>query len=121
MTLPPGEAALLAGDPVAEEIWAQIRARVLGWPGVHLKLQKSQIGLWAAHPFAAVWSPGRALGHAAAPLVLSVFGRERLDGSWTEVVEPAPGRFTHHLEVWAPGDVTPAVLEVLERAAEAAR
>ena len=54
---------------------------------------------------------------AAQPLVLTVALRH-LDTSprWKEVVEPAPGRFTHHLELRSPDQVD---AEVRDRLAEA--
>lgn len=35
---------------------------------------------------------------------------------WKRVVEPAPGRFTHHLELYAPEDVDAEVVEWLAEA-----
>jgi hypothetical protein len=65
-----------------------------------IRVSKSQIGFYRRHPFAATWSRGRYLKGDVSPLVLSVFLRRR-DGSprWKKVVEPRPGRFTHHLEL----------------------
>lgn len=50
--------------------------------------------------FARVWMPDRYLGAGHAPLVLTL-GFRRRDASprWKQIVEPAPGRFTHHLEL----------------------
>jgi hypothetical protein len=64
-----------------------------------IRVSKSQIGFYRRHPFAATWTPGRYLKGDVPPLVLSVFLRWR-DGSprWKKIVEPRPGRFTHHLE-----------------------
>ena len=79
-------------------------------------MQKSQLGLWAGgHPVAALWSAEAALGRAGAPLVVSVFARTRLDGPWKEVVEPAPGRLTHHAEIGGAEEIG-AVLDALRRA-----
>jgi hypothetical protein len=50
--------------------------------------------------------PGVYLGTGHAPLVLTVALRRR-DPSprWEQVVEPAPSRFTHHLELRSPGEI----------------
>lgn len=51
------------------------------------------------------------------PLVLSVF-LQRMDRSprWKEVVEPKPGRFTHHLEINRATEVDHQVREWLREA-----
>ena len=35
---------------------------------------------------------------------------------WKEVVEPAPGRFTHHLELYTTADIDDEVLDWLREA-----
>jgi hypothetical protein len=54
-------------------------------------------------------------------LVLTVYLPYR-DGStrWKQVVEPAPGRFTHHLELVDPAEVDEEVTSWLRAAWEAA-
>lgn len=76
MSLPSAEAAALGQETQALALWQALRTEVTAWPGVTVKAQKSQIGLWRAHPFAAVWVPGLALGHKA-----SAAGAERLCGA----------------------------------------
>ncbi|MBI5568043.1 MAG: hypothetical protein HY870_24305 [Chloroflexi bacterium] len=53
----------------------------------------------------------------AAPLVLTLGFRCR-DASprWKEIVEPRPGRFTHHLELWSLTDIDDEVREWLRAA-----
>ena len=68
-----------------------------------------------------MWIPSRYLKRAAAPLVLSIFLRRRLDSTrWKQVVEPAPGRYTHHLELYDASDVDQEVREWLREAWEEA-
>lgn len=114
------ERAVLVADPRAWPIWQALRAKLADWPGVEVRVQKSQIGLWVRRPFAAAWCPAAALNRPAAPLVVSVFARERLDGPWKELVEPAPGRWTHHAELQSAADLTPALIDALARAHKAA-
>ncbi|MBI4920247.1 MAG: hypothetical protein HY834_00725 [Devosia nanyangense] len=113
--------AFLAPYPDARKIYPAIARAVAALEGVTVKVQKSQIGFSRAHPFAAVWVPEMQLRRPAAPLVLSVFLRHR-DPSprWTEIVEPAPGRFTHHLELNAPADADAEVTRWLKSAWDAA-
>ena len=105
------------GYPQSAAIHARVAAEIGKLAGVTTKVQKSQIGFSRAHPFAAVWIPEKQLKRAAAPLVLSVFARQRLASSrWKEVVEPAPGRFTHHLELHAADEVDAEVLRLVAAA-----
>jgi hypothetical protein len=61
--------------------------------------------------------PEMYLHRKAAPLVLTVSLRSR-DSSprWKEIVEVRPGRFTHHLELYAPEEVDDAVRGWLQEA-----
>ena len=96
--------------PEARPICDAVAAAVAGLPGVETRVQKSQIGFYRSHPFAAVWIPERHLKRKGAPLVLSVFLRRRIASPrWKEVVEPARGRYTHHLELFSPSCVDPEV------------
>ncbi|MBK7216983.1 MAG: hypothetical protein IPH95_07965 [Candidatus Promineofilum sp.] len=73
---------------------------------VELRVGKSQVSFRRRIAFAWAWMPDRYLGPGHAPLVLSVALRRR-DASprWKEIVEPAPGRFMHHLELRAPDEI----------------
>lgn len=64
------------------------------------RVTRSQVAFRRRTTFAWVWMPEKYLRRAAAPLVLTV-DLHRHDGSprWKQVVEPHPGRFTHHLEL----------------------
>lgn len=54
--------------------------------------------------------------------VIESVGLRRRDGSlrWKQVVEPAPGRFTHHLELRSVFDVDAEVRDWLQEAWELA-
>ncbi|HEX9090309.1 MAG TPA: hypothetical protein VF831_02415 [Anaerolineales bacterium] len=64
-----------------------------------MRITKSQIAFWRRKAVARVWIPAQYLKRDVAPLVLTL-GFDHRDTSvrWKEIVEPAPGRFTHHLE-----------------------
>lgn len=65
--------------------------------------------------------PGQYLRGKVAPLVLTV-DLHRRNGSprWNEIVEPQPGRFTHHLERHTASDVDAEVIGWLPEAWELA-
>ena len=114
-------APFFEGDPLAREIYDAVTRAVERTGPARVRVGRSQIGFRRRHPFAAVWIPGRYLSGPSAPLVLSVFLHDQ-DASprWKEVVEAAPGRFTHHLELRAPQDVDEEVAGWLRRAWEQA-
>jgi hypothetical protein len=113
--------AALGEDPRAARLYAAVRGAVADLGGTTVRETRSQVAFRRRTTFAAVWVPGRYLRRAGAPLVLTVHLRER-DPSprWKEVVEPAPGRFTHHLELQEPGDVDGELRNWLRRAWSAA-
>ncbi len=71
-----------------------------------MRVTKSQVAFRRKKGFAWAWIPEKSLHRKAAPLVLSLAFRER-DPSprWKEVVEPYPGRFMHHLELYSAADL----------------
>ena len=82
-----------------------------------LRVTKSQIAFRRRVAFAWAWLPARYLRGWVAPLVLTLSFRQR-DASprWKEIVEPAPGRFTHHLELYAVTDIDDEVRDWLRGA-----
>lgn len=116
------EELFFAGRPLAREIFEVVVAAQVAVGPASLRVTKSQIAFRRRRAFAWVWTPDRHLrGRHLAPLVLSVALPSR-DGSprWKEVVEPAPGRFMHHLELYEPVEVDDEVRGWLHRAWEAA-
>jgi hypothetical protein len=107
----------LGSDAAARTIFSAIDSAVAAAGEADRHVSKSQIGFYRKHPFAAVWRPDKYLSRTRPPLVLTVFLR-RMDRSprWKEVVEPKPGRFTHHLEVNDAGEVDHQVREWLREA-----
>jgi hypothetical protein len=100
-----------------DEIWSAITA--IGEAQVHVT--KSQIAFRRRRAFAWVWMPGRYLRGDVAPLVLTVGLRRRDDSPrWKEIVEPAPGRYTHHLELHALAEIDGEVRDRLREAWELA-
>lgn len=86
-----------------------------------LRVTRSQIAFYRRRAFAWIWIPARSLRRPAAPLVLSVGLRYRHPSPrWKEIVEPYPGRFTHHVELFAHSDIDAEVTAWLRSAWEAA-
>lgn len=112
---------LLARDSVAAEPYAVVRHAIEGIGDADERVGKSQIAFRRRRSFAAVWMPSQYLGGETAPLVLTIYLPVR-DPSprWKEVVEPAAGRFTHHLELRRASDVDAEVLRWLRQAWQAA-
>ncbi len=82
-----------------------------------MRISKSQIAFWRRKAVARVWIPGRYLKRTVAPLVLTL-GFDHRDASvrWKEIVEPAAGRFTHHLELNSIEDIDEQVRDWLQQA-----
>lgn len=111
------EAEFFKGRPEARAIHRAVACVVEGLCPSRSIVSKSQVGFHREHAFAATWTPDRHLKGELAPLVLSVYLKRR-HGSrrWKEVVEPAPGRFTHHMELHSPDQVDDLVKDILAEA-----
>ena len=82
-----------------------------------LQVTKSQIAFRRRRAFAWVWMPGKYLRGKSAPLVLTLSLRSRSTSPrWKEIVEPSPGRFTHHLELYSVNDIDDQVRDWLRDA-----
>ena len=91
-----------ASRPLFDALWAAVQA--IG--PAELRVTKSQIAFRRRVAFAWAWIPDRYLRGGHAPLVLSLSLRRRDDSPrWKEIVEPAPGRLMHHLELHGVGEV----------------
>jgi hypothetical protein len=94
-------------------------ARSLG--EVEVQVMKSQVVLRRHKAFARLWIPEQYLRRPAAPLVLTLsFPTRDSSPRWKEIVEPYPGHFTHHLELFSPCEGDGEVLEWLRAAWSAA-
>jgi hypothetical protein len=82
---------------------------------------KSQVAFRRGRAFAWAWVPDRYLRGGHAPLVLTMSFAKRDDSRrWKEIVEPVPGRFTHHLELYAESEIDDEVRCWLKEVWEAA-
>lgn len=82
-----------------------------------LRVTKSQLAFYRRRGFAWAWVPAKYLRGKTAPLVLTLSLRARsASPRWKEIVEPSPGRFTHHLELSALMDIDDEVRGWLRQA-----
>ena len=100
------EAEFFEGFEASRPIYEAVGRAVSSIGPAELRVTKSQIAFRRRTAFAWIWIPGRYLHREAAPLVLT-FSFPALDPSprWKQIVEPTPGRYTHHLELHSPADV----------------
>jgi hypothetical protein len=88
---------------------------------VEVRTSRSQVAFRRRRGFAVLWRPGRSLANPGAEVVLSILlGRRAASPRWKEVVQPAPGRWQHHLELRAAEDIDDEVRGWLHEAAVAA-
>ena len=111
----------LTGQSDSRRIFDALHAAVDAIGPVEVRVTKSQVAFRRRRAFAFAWRPGAYLRGQVAPLVLTLALRRR-DPSprWKEVVEPYPGRFTHHLELRSPTEIDDEVRAWLEEAWAAA-
>jgi len=110
-----------AGWDDSRTLFEALRVAVEAPGPVKARVGKSQVAFSRRVAFAWAWIPGRYLRGTHAPLVLTLSLRRRdTSPRWKEIVEPAPGRFTHHLELHAHGDIDGEVRGWLREAWNAA-
>lgn len=110
-----------AGHDESRCLFDRVREVVTSIGSAQVRVTTSQVAFRRRTGFAFIWMPGQYLRGAGVPLVLAV-GLRRRDGSarWKQVVEPAPSRFTHHLELRAQSEVDDEVRGWLAEAWETA-
>jgi hypothetical protein len=110
-----------AGQEKSRQLFATVRRAVEAIGTADLRVSKSQIAFRRRKNFALVWIPGRYLRGPSAPLVLTISFPERSPSPrWKEIVEAAPGRFTHHLELFETVEIDEEVRGWLQVAWKAA-
>lgn len=111
-----------AGKPLAQTLFAEVCRALDAIGPTSIRVTKSQVAFRCRRAFAWVWMPDQYVRGQTAPLVLSVSLPWRDESPrWKEVVEPAPGRCMHHLELFNPADIDAEVCAWLRHAREAAQ
>ena len=106
-----------AGRDESRLIFDTLRAADAAVGEAELRVTKSQVAFRRRRAFAWAWIPGTYLRGRHAPLVLTVSLRRRDSSTrWKEIIEPRPGRFTHHLELYTPSDIDDQVRTWLREA-----
>lgn len=109
-------------QPQARRLFDALCSLIAEIGPAEVAVTKSQIAFRRARPFAWAWRPGQYLrGRRVAPLVLTLSLAQR-NGSprWKQIVEPARGRFIHHLELTAADELDDEVRAWLRTAWELA-
>jgi hypothetical protein len=99
-------ASFFRGHEASRGVYDALAALVTTVGRAQVRVTKSQIAFRRRRAFAWAWVPGRYLRGERPPLVLSLsLPRRDRSERWKEIVEPRPGRFLHHLELWSEGDL----------------
>ena len=95
-----------AGHEDSRPLFEALRRMVETIGPATLRITKSEIAFRRRTAFAWAWIPGKYLRGKPAPLVLTLLlcGRHP-SPRWKKIVEPSPGRFTHHLELFSLKDL----------------
>ncbi len=102
------------GRPEALSLYQALAAQIDAFPEVSVKVQKSQIGFYAARLFAMASLPKR---KRDAGIVVSFgLGRRERSPRIAAAVEPYPGRWTHHVAVTAEEELDAELLGWLREA-----
>ena len=110
----------VAGRDASRQIFDSLRSAIEGLGPVEIRVTKSQVTFRRRRAFAWAWVPDRYLRGRHAPLVLTLsFAERNSSPRWKEIVEPAPGRFTHHLELHSESEIDAEVRGWLQAAWEA--
>ena len=110
-----------SGQPVSRQIFEAVRQAVATIGLAEVVISKSQVAFRRRRIFARLWIPAQYLHRPAASLVLTLgFPSRDPSPRWKQIVEPAPGRFTHHLELTSPAEVDAEVCRWLQAAWTAA-
>jgi hypothetical protein len=99
------------------QLFDALRKAVEDIGAADIHVTKSQVAFRRHRAFAWAWVPGKYLHGRGAPLVLTLALSHR-DPSprWKQVVEPRPGRFTHHLEISSSSEIDAEVRDWIKEA-----
>ena len=102
------------GYDLSRQLFDALYNMVLEINPVEIRVTKIQISFRRHKAFACVWIPAKYLHGKVAPLVLTfVFHHKDASPRWKEIVEPSPGHFTHHLELYSINDIDDQVRDWL--------
>lgn len=103
--------------PDSQAIFSQLLQIIQKSGETTIKVSKSQVAFVRRIPYVWTWVPARYLRSKSAPLVLSIaFHKKDASLRWKEIVEPNPGRFMHHLELWSTEEIDDQVQQWIKSA-----
>ncbi len=110
------------GQADSQRLFDALHAAISAIGPAEVRVTKSHVAFRRRTAFAWAWMPRTVLRGRGAPLVLSLaLHRQDVSARWKQVVEPYPGRFTHHLELYSveevDGEVQSWLVEAWEQAA----
>jgi len=111
---------LFAGRPAALELFFVTRAVIESFGPVLMEVMKTQVSFGAKTKFAWVCLPQMWIRKQPEEGIALTFSLKRRigDSRVKEVVEPRPGRFTHHVFIWTEADLDNEVRAWLREAYE---
>lgn len=109
------------GRPGSAAIFERIDRAIADFGSYEVRVSKSQVAFRRRQGFAYVWLPDTYLRGPNPEAVLSIgLPYELTSPRFKEVVDPAPSRWMHHLEVRSTDDIDEEVISWLRAAFEAA-
>jgi hypothetical protein len=100
------------GNDESRKLFDSLCRVIETFDGVELRVTKSQVAFYRRKAFAWAWIPGKYVRGKVALLVLTLsLSFKDASPRWKEIVEPRPGRFTHHLELYSTSDIDDEVRE----------
>lgn len=106
-----------SGWEQSRQIFDALGRLIAGIGPSEIRVTRSQVAFRRRKAFAWAWIPAMYLRGNLAPLVLTVALRRRDPSDrWKQVVEPAAGRYTHHLELRSVDDMDDQVRDWLREA-----
>ena len=113
--------AFFSHYPASRQIFNALLEVIHTLGPLEVQVMKSQVVFRRTKAFARAWIPEQYLHRKAAPLVLTLsFSARDPSSRWKEIVEPYPGRFTHHLELFHPREIDDEVIAWLRDGWESA-
>jgi hypothetical protein len=110
-----------SGREASRRIFDVLSAAITALGPAEMRVTVGRVAFRRGKAFAWAWVPGMYLRGRGAPLVLTLsFAQRGASPRWKQIVEPAPRRFTHHLELWSEAEIDAEVCAWLREAWDAA-
>jgi hypothetical protein len=94
------------GEDESRKLFESLRGVIDSIGTAESRVTKSQVAFRRRRAFAWAWMPGKYLRGKSAPLVLTVsLPHKDPSPRWKQVVQPYPGRYIHHLELYVARDL----------------